>query len=106
MGIMKSFLNDLSQKLESFSEDFFYRKTIGENDNVPVKLLEPSEGEIVELKLTEQNEITATLYMAQLEQYAKYLEKLGVQTEIRSKSIIFTCPTDEIAEEIREVWRE
>lgn len=84
------------------------RKEAYRRRDIPVKLVEPSTGRIVELKVIEPNNVVAEMYMILLEKHAKDLEKFSVKYDINynDKTIRFTYPDGDLAESARKPWKE
>lgn len=73
--------------------------------NIPVKVIEPSEGRIVKLEVTETKECYAKIYMDQLIVYAESLEQCGVHWSVSDKIIQIAFPDGDMAEKARKLWR-
>lgn len=102
MGIFDSFSKGFNQGRERARNEAYRRR---KPNNLPVKLVEPSVGRIVELQVTEPNDCVAKLYMDQLTTYAEGLEQFGVQWEVTDKTIRLTFTNGDMAENARKNWK-
>ncbi len=102
MGIFDSFLKGFNQGRERAHDEACLRR---KPNNIPVKVIEPSVGKIVELQVTEQNDFVSKLYMDHLTTYAKCLEQFGVQWKVTGKTIRLTFTNGDMAENARQTWR-
>ena len=76
-----------------------------DKNRIPVKLVEPSSGRIVELQVTENNERFAKVYMSQLTAYAECLEQNGAKWKVKGNTIRIEFTDDDMAENVRQQWR-
>lgn len=104
MSGFKSLLTGRNEKQKNCTRNESYR--IQEN-NFPVKLIEPSIGIIVKLEITEQNEHVAKMYMNQLIKYAENLEQYGAQWTVTGggKTIEIIFIDENMAENVRQAWK-
>ncbi len=72
---------------------------------IPVELVEPSSGRIVEFHVTETDERFVKMYMSQLTVYAECLEQNGVKWKTTENTILMDCTDNKVAENIRKQWR-
>lgn len=75
--------------------------------NKPIaELIEPSTGRTIELKVVEEKEFVAGLYMEQLMDYADALKEFGARwTQSADRTIKIVFPNEEAAENTRQFWR-
>ena len=76
-----------------------------DKSRIPVKLVEPSSGRIVELQVTENNERFAKMYMSQLTAYAECLEQNGAKWKVTGNTIRIEFTDGDMAENVRQQWR-
>lgn len=76
-----------------------------DKNKIPVKLVEPSSGRIVELQVTENDERFAKMYMSQLTAYAECLEQNGVKWKVTGNTIRIEFTDGDMAETVRQQWR-
>lgn len=75
------------------------------NENSPVRVVEPSYGRFLTLRVEEQNETAASLMMEMLTSYAHMMEELFVtEWRIEDKTLYLTFQDAEMAEVSREAW--
>ena len=75
------------------------------NGNFPVKVIEPSYGRFLTLRVEEQNETAASLMMEMLTSYAHMMEELLVaEWRIEDKTLYLTFQDAKMAEVSREAW--
>lgn len=98
---MDSLFNDWNQDRERVRNEAYRRR----NTTIPVKLVKPSSGRIVELQVTENNEGYAKMYMSQLTAYAECLEKNGAKWKVTGNTICIEFTDGDIAETIRQQWK-
>lgn len=72
---------------------------------IPVKLVEPSSGRIVELEVTENDERFSKIYMSQLTAYAECLEQDGAKWKVIGNTIRIELTDGDMAEIVRQKWR-
>lgn len=72
---------------------------------LPVELVEPSTGRVIELKVTEEREFTANLYMDQLMTYAEDMAQYGAQCTTSCRTVRIEFPDENMAENARQLWR-
>lgn len=87
-----------------FSKEHALRRKNYSN-KIPVKLVEPSTGRIVEFEVTDSDENTAKQYMSDLESYAKIITKYGAQYNITGKKIRIEYPHSDMADSSRQMWK-
>ena len=75
-------------------------------ENVPVRLVEPSFGKVVELQVTEANESYVNMYLGLITEFAKGLEQFGVKWFVSEKIVHMDFPDNELAQNVRESWKE
>ena len=78
---------------------------MSDKSKIPVKLVKPSTGRVVELLVTESNEQFAKLYMSQLTAYAEELERNGAQYEVIGNKVRIEFTSGGMAEIVRQQWR-
>lgn len=98
-------LNAISEELRNNKNSFNYEKVKKEKFEIPVKLVEPSFGRVVELEVTEKDENKAKAYMNQLKKYAKFMQKFGAHYSIIAKKIQITFLSVDMAENTRQKWK-
>ena len=77
----------------------------GFKGNSSVKVVEPSYGRLLTLRVEEQNEIAASLMMEMLKEYAKMMEETWVtKWRIEGKTLYLTYQDAEMAEASRKAW--
>ena len=77
-----------------------------DKNEIPVKLVEPSSGRIVELQMTETDERFAKYYMDVLITYAKCLETFGAKWQVIENTTIRIEFTEGVMAEVaRKGWR-
>ena len=82
------------------------RKNIEENDKIPVKLVEPTEGNALKLHVTETDPYFLEVYMDQLETYARALIKINLTGHYEiSKDTLTVYLPEAIAAIQKDVWR-
>lgn len=74
----------------------------------PVKLLEPSEGKIVTLQVTDKKAHLAEMHMSSLKLYANVLKDSGCVTEytIDERKITLFLVSEEEADVVRAIWKQ
>ena len=77
----------------------------GDRIKIPVKLVEPSSGRIVELEVTENKERFAKMYMSQLTAYAECFEQNGAKWRVTGNTIRIEFADGDMAETVRQKWR-
>ena len=82
------------------------RKYIEENDDIPVKLVEPTAGNVLKLHVTENDPEFLEVYMDQLETYARALIKINLtgRYEISKDTLTVYLP-EAIAGIQKDIWR-
>ena len=73
--------------------------------DVPIKLIEPSIGRIVELEVTEKDEHGAKLYMDMLIAYVKSIEQYGAKYVVMDSKIKITFEDGKIAQKARQTFK-
>ena len=103
-NFLKSFLTFGNEVKECARNEAYLKR---EENNFPVKLIEPSTGRIVQLEVTEQKENIAKIYMNLLIKYAQTLEQDGAQWKVINggKTIEIIFINDNMAENTRKFWR-
>ena len=76
-----------------------------DKNKIPVKLVEPSSGRIVELQVTESNERFAKMYMSLLTAYAECLEQNGVKWKVTGNTLCMVFSNSDMAQTVRQQWR-
>ncbi len=77
----------------------------GFKENSSVKVVEPSYGKLLTLRVEEQNETAASLMMEMLTSYAHMMEELLVaEWKIEDKTLYLTFKDAEMAEASRKSW--
>lgn len=76
------------------------------NEDYPLKLVEPSVDNVIEIEVIGENEIASILYMGQLIEYVNCIEDKVLQWEVKDKKIMKIIFLDiDDAEEARKMWR-
>mgnify|MGYP003249750387 CR=1 FL=1 len=103
MGILASFSEGFRRGAERARQNSYRRRKMGK---VPLKLVEPSRGRVIEFQLQEQNDALAQIYMKELKQYMQEtFEKCGAQVKASGKNIRITFNDVGMAEKIRRELR-
>ena len=76
-----------------------------DKNTIPVKLVEPSSGRIVEIQVTENDERYAKMYMSQLTAYAECLEQNGAKWKVTGNTLRIEFTDGDMAENVRQMWR-
>lgn len=71
----------------------------------PIKLVEPSVGNVVEFEVTEQRDFLASLYMEQLITFVECFERFGAQGEVTERTVRLTFDDSYMAEAVRQGWK-
>lgn len=101
MGILREvFLKGFSEGRQR-AKDQSYRN----RHDLPVKLVEPSVGRIVELELIEQDDRFTDMYMDLLKTYAESLETLGAKWSVTDKTLKIMFDDGSVAEATRQAWK-
>lgn len=76
--------------------------------NFPIKLVEPNEGKIVTLKVTDKKAKLAEMHMSSLKIYADVLKDSGCVTEynIVGNKITLLLVSEEEADVLRAIWKQ
>lgn len=101
MGMFNSIRESFNAGKERARNESYRRKDLKKID-IPIKLVEPSEGKILELYVTDTNAIFVRHCMSHLETYAKALH---ANYTISGNHITLELPED-IAKEQRLKWRD
>ena len=98
----KAFLTDFNAGRDRARSESYQRP---DKPKIPVKFIEPSEGRIVRLEVTEQNDCIAQMYMDQLTTYAEGLKQFGADWTVEGKTIQIIFDDGDMAENARQTWR-
>lgn len=71
----------------------------------PIRLVEPSEGRVVEFEVTEPNEFVADIYVRQIKAYARALGNSVSQYNIIGRKIRIVFSDSRMAEIARQNWK-
>ncbi len=92
--------NVLKQDKECTRKEADWKK---DKNGIPIKLVKPSEGRIVELKVTETDEKFAEIYMSHLMQFAEVYEQFGARWKvIKGNTIRIEFTDGDTAEIVRQ----
>lgn len=72
---------------------------------IPIKLIEPSIGRIVQIEVIEQNNRLFQMYMAMLIRYAEGLKKFGTDWTVEGKIIQIIFADVDMAESVRQTLK-
>lgn len=99
MGFFDSFSNG---DFNSRRNESYLKNT---NTTIPVKIIEPSTGKILELEVTEKNDRVAKMYIDMLTTYAESLEQYGAKWTVTGNTLKIVFADDYMAENSRQIWR-
>lgn len=103
MGFFDSFFNgDFNEGRERAYNESYLKNN---KTTIPVKLIEPSTGRVLELEVTEKNDRFAKMYIDMLTTYAEGLEQYGVKWTVTGNKINIVFADAYMAESSRQAWR-
>ena len=78
---------------------------MGISNSSNIRLVEPSNGKIITLKVIANNPILFEIFMKQLKTYANNLTQIGVNYKINVDTVTLVFPNADLAEATRQVWK-
>lgn len=83
----------------------FLRNKERKKSKIPIKLIDPRAGKVVELEVTEKDNQVAEMYLRMLKTYAEALKQYGSQWTVTGKTVRITFDNEEMAEVARNTWK-